>query len=202
MTIQLKKGNSISLKKEAPGLTKIMLGLGWDMAKNSVSKNLFDIFKPSTTIDLDSSVLCLDSQDKLRHRDDVVYYANLSHRSGAIRHQGDNLTGAGEGDDEQIIVDLNQIPDTIGNLVFTVNIYMAKERKQDFSQIRNAFVRLVDLSTQREIAHYKLSGETYQGKTSMLMAELRREDSGWQMKALGEGLTGNLDDLIRQYKDF
>lgn len=202
MAIQLKKGNSISLKTEAPGLTKVMLGLGWDMAKNPANKNLFDIFKPSTTIDLDSSVLCLDSQDQLRRRDDVIYYANLNHNSGAIRHQGDNLTGAGEGDDEQIIVDLNQVPDSIANLIFTVNIYMAKERKQDFSQIRNAFVRLVDLNTQREIAHFKLSGETYQGKTSMLMAELRREDNGWQMKALGEGFTGSLDDLIRQYKNF
>jgi tellurium resistance protein TerD len=200
MAIQLKKGNSISLKKEAPGLSKIMLGLGWDMTTMSVTKNLFDIFKANRTIDLDSSVFCLDSNDKLRDTSDVVYYANLTHRSGAIRHQGDNLTGAGDGDDEQILVDLDQVPAEISTLLFTVNIYMAKERSQDFSGVRNAFVRLVDLKTQQEIAHYKLSGEGYAGQTALLMAELRRQDNGWIMKAIGEGLARNLDSLIRDYR--
>lgn len=200
MAIQLKKGNSISLKKEAPGLSKIMLGLGWDMASISMTKNLLDIFKPNRSVDLDSSVFCLNSTDKLRDTSDVIYYANLTHRSGSIRHQGDNLTGAGDGDDEQILVDLDQVPAEISTLLFTVNIYMAKERNQDFSGIRNAFVRLVDLNTRQEIAHYKLSGEAYAGQTGMLMAELRREDNGWQMKAIGEGYTGNLDSLIRAYR--
>jgi tellurium resistance protein TerD len=200
MAIQLKKGNSISLKKEAPGLSKIMMGLGWDMSSVSVTKNLLDIFKPSRTIDLDSSVFCLDSNDKLRDASDVIYFANLTHRSGAIRHQGDNLTGAGDGDDEQILVDLDQVPADISTLLFTVNIYMAKERNQDFSGIRNAFVRLVDLNTRQEIAHYKLSGEGYAGQTALLMAELRRQDNGWAMKALGEGLARNLDSLIRDYR--
>lgn len=200
MAIQLKKGNSISLTKEAPGLTKVMMGLGWDMTTDSPRANLFRLFKPSSTVDLDSSVLCLDAQDRLKSQRDVVYYANLQHQSGAIAHQGDNLTGKGEGDDEQILVDLTQIPAEINTLIFTVNIYRGKERKQDFGQIRNAFVRLVDLNTQREIAHYRLSGETYEGQTVMLMAELRREANGWQMKALGEGLDmGDLHDLIRRY---
>lgn len=200
MAIQLKKGNSISLKKEAPGLKKVMLGLGWDMAQESVAKNIFSLFKPSTTIDLDSSVLCLDANGKLQGSGNLVYYGNLRHKSGAIAHQGDNLTGQGEGDDEQIIVDLDQVPAEISTLLFTVNIYMGQERKQDFSRIRNAFVRLVDQSNNREIVNYQLSGESYVGQTGMLMAELRREANGWQMKALGEGLNlKDLNNLIQLY---
>ncbi|OKH18111.1 TerD family protein [[Limnothrix rosea] IAM M-220] len=201
MVIQLKKGNSISLKKEAPKLNKIMLGLGWDMAKSPARRNLLDLFKASTTIDLDSSVLCLNASEKLKGKNDVVYYANLHHSSGAIHHQGDNLTGEGEGDDEQILVELNKIPEYISSLLFTVNIYMGKERKQDFSGIQNAFVRLVDLSNNREIAYYKLSESAYTNQTLMKMAELRRTREGWQMKAIGEGSQYSLDDLVKIYRN-
>ncbi len=201
MVIQLKKGNSISLKKEAPKLNKIMLGLGWDMAKSSARKNIFDIFKASSTIDLDSSVLCLNSSEQLKTKNDVVYYANLHHGSGAIHHQGDNLTGEGEGDDEQILVELDKIPDYVSSLLFTVNIYMGRERRQDFSGIENAFVRLVDLSNGREIAYYKLSESIYTNQTLMKMAELRRTSDGWQMKAIGEGSKNTLDELVNFYRN-
>ncbi|AFY36809.1 stress protein [[Leptolyngbya] sp. PCC 7376] len=201
MAIQLKKGNSISLKKEAPQLNKIMLGLGWDMAQEPARRSIFNIFKASTTIDLDSAVFCLNSNDALGSRNDVVYYANLHHNSGAIHHQGDNLTGEGEGDDEQIMVELSKIPDNISSLLFTVNIYMGKDRRQDFSNIKNAFVRLVDFNTNREIAYYKLSESAFTNQTLMKMAELRRTDNGWQMKAIGEGSKNSLDELVKMYRN-
>ncbi|MGB2924259.1 MAG: TerD family protein [Limnothrix sp.] len=201
MAIQLKKGSSISLKKEAPGLTKVMMGLGWDMATTSARKNLFSFLKPSTTVDLDSSVLCLDSRGKLKNNKDLVYYGNLTHNSGAIAHQGDNLTGKGDGDDEQIIVDLDKVPAKLTTLLFVVNIYNGKERNQDFGSVRNAFVRLVDIKTNREIAYYKLSGDTYQGSNGLLMAELSLEANGWQMKAIGEGFAvQDLNDLALSYR--
>lgn len=201
MAIQLKKGSSISLKKEAPGLTKVMMGLGWDMATTSTRKNLFSFFKPSATVDLDSSVLCLDKNGKLKSRNDLVYYGQLKHPSNAIVHQGDNLTGQGDGDDEQIMVDLDQVPTNLTSLLFVVNIYRGQERQQDFGNVRNAFVRLVDINTNKEIAYYKLSGETYQGSTGMLMAELRREANGWQMKAIGDGIAvKDLDGLASSYR--
>ncbi|MBV5261968.1 TerD family protein [Synechococcus moorigangaii CMS01] len=202
MAIELKKGNRISLKKEAPGLKKVMLGLGWDMAEGNAGGGFLGLFKkPAGSIDLDSGVLCLDSQGKLNSVSDFVYYANLNHKSGAIAHQGDNLTGAGEGDDEQIFVDLEQVPAAIHSLLFTVTIYQGRQRGQEFSQIKNAFVRLVDLSNNQEIAHYKLSGAAYQGKTGMLMAELRREENGWAMTALGDGLDPqDAENLLRKYQ--
>lgn len=201
MAIQLKKGSSISLKKEAPGLTKVMMGLGWDMATTATRKNLFSFFKPSATVDLDSSVLCLDDNGKLKSRNDLVYYGKLTHPSNAIVHQGDNLTGQGDGDDEQIMVDLDQVPANLTSLLFVVNIYRGQERQQDFGNVRNAFVRLVDINTNKEIAYYKLSGETYQGNTGMVMAELRREANGWQMKAIGDGITvKDLDALASSYR--
>lgn len=201
MAIQLKKGNRISLKKEAPKLNKIMLGLGWDMVTQSEKKGLFGFLKSDAPdIDLDSSVFCLNSGDRLNAKDDVVYYGNLTHKSMAIRHLGDNLTGKGDGDDEQIVVELDKVPGNISSLLFTVNIYMASERNQDFSGIQNAFVRLVDLSTNREIAYYRLSESSFSNQTMMKMAELRRTPSGWEMKAIGDGARITLNDLIGDYR--
>jgi tellurium resistance protein TerD len=196
MTINLQKGQRISLKKEAPNLTKVMLGLGWDV--NSSKGGLFGMF--SQNFDLDSSVLCLNSQDKIGRNDNVIYFGQLRHYSGAIVHQGDNLTGAGAGDDEQIMVDLPKVPSVIHRLVFVVNIYNCLERKQDFSQVKNAFVRLVDMSNNKEIARYHLSGSEYQGQTSMIMAEVYRDNDEWKMEAIGKGIRVNgLQQLIQLY---
>jgi stress response protein SCP2 len=196
MTINLQKGQRISLKKEAPNLTKVMFGLGWDV--NTSSKGLFGMFTPD--FDLDSSVLCLNSQEKIGRNDNVVYFGQLRHPSGAVIHQGDNLTGAGAGDDEQIIVDLPNVPATINKLVFVVNIYNCQERKQSFGQVNNAFVRLVDLSNNKEIARYNLSGGEYQGQTGMIMAEVYRDDNEWKMAAIGRGIKVNgLEQLIKLY---
>lgn len=196
MSINLQKGQRISLKKEAPSLSRLMCGLGWDVVDRS--RGLQSMFKAD--YDLDASVLCLDKNDKLKGNSNVVYFGNLSHESGAITHLGDNLTGEGEGDDEQILVDLPNIPSDINKLVFVVNIYEAMKRKHDFGQVENAFVRLVDVSNNQEIARYTLSGNEYQGKTSMILAEVYRHNDEWKMAAVGTGLElDGLQEVVNHY---
>ena len=199
MGINLQKGQRISLSKEAPGLTKLICGLGWDVAKRS-GGGLFGAFSSAPDYDLDASVICLDQNAKLNDRANVVYFGNLSHRSGAITHLGDNLTGAGEGDDEQILVDLSRMPSQIVKLVFTVNIYDCIARKQDFGQVKNAFVRLVNQSNNQELAKYNLSGSEYKGMTGMIMAEIYKHNDEWKMAALGNGVKVNgLEELVKTY---
>ncbi|MDR9404263.1 MAG: TerD family protein [Halothece sp. Uz-M2-17] len=197
MSINLQKGQRISLKKEAPTLSRLMCGLGWDVVDRSQGLN--SMFKAD--YDLDASVLCLDENEKLKGNSNVIYFGNLSHQSGAITHLGDNLTGAGEGDDEQIIVDLPKIPQEIAKLIFVVNIYDAVKRKHDFGQVENAFVRLVNLENNQEIARYTLSGNDYQGKTSMILAEVYRHDNDeWKMAAVGNGVELNgLQEVVNHY---
>lgn len=199
MTINLKKGQRISLSKEAPGLTKLMCGLGWNVAKKS-GGGIFGIFDSTQDFDLDSSALCLDKNDKLRAKQDVIYYGNLKHKSGAIIHQGDNLTGAGDGDDEVILVDLTKIPQNISKIVFAINIYKCIQRKQHFGLVENAFVRLVDGINNKELARYNLSGENYGNMTGMVLAEIYRHNDEWKMAAIGNGLKADsLQDIIRNY---
>jgi len=199
MGINLQKGQHISLSKEAPGLKKLMCGLGWDVAKGSGS-SFFGAFKNTQNCDLDASVICLDKNDKVRNTDNVVYFGNLSHKSRAVTHLGDNLTGAGEGDDEQIIVDLTRLPKEIIKLVFTVNIYDCIARKQEFGLIKNAFVRLVNTSNNQELAQYNLSGCEYKGMTGMIMAEIYNHNNEWKMTAIGKGINVNgLKGLLKFY---
>lgn len=198
MAINLEKGQRISLAKEAPGLTKLMCGLGWDLAKRSGS--VFAAFGNAQNYDLDSSVICLNGNGKLTDVANVVYFGNLSHRSGAVTHLGDNLTGAGDGDDEQILIDLAQMPTEITKLVFLVNIYNCIERKQDFGQVQNAFVRLVDQSNNKELARYNLSGQEYKGMTGMIMAEIYKHNNEWKMAAIGNGVSVNgLKEIMKSY---
>ena len=200
MTINLQKGQRISLSKEAPGLKQLMCGLGWDVAKKT-GGGFFGNFSGGKDFDLDASVVCLDENNKLRDIKDVVYFGNLSHVSGAIIHRGDNLTGAGEGDDEIVMVDLSKIPTNISKLVFVVNIYQAVQRKQDFSQVANAFVRLVDSSSNKELARYNLSGIEYAGMTAMILAEVYRHNNEWKMAAIGNGLQLNgIKDIAQKYR--
>lgn len=196
MAINLQKGQKISLKKEAPKLQQLMCGLGWDVAKKKgLLGSLFQ-----ADFDLDASVLCLDSKGKLKSNSEIVYFGNLRHYSSAINHLGDNLTGAGDGDDEEININLPLIPTNIHKLVFVVNIYNAMERKQDFGQVENAFVRLVNISNNQEIVRYTLSKNGYQGKTGMIMAQLNRVDDDWEMTAKGEGIVAkSLEDIAKLY---
>lgn len=199
MGINLQKGQRISLSKEAPGLTKLMCGLGWDVAK-STGGGLFGAFSNTQDCDLDASVICLDQNDKVKDKANIVFFGNLSHPSGAITHLGDNLTGAGEGDDEQILVDLARLPKEIVKLVFTVNIYHCIERKQDFTRVKNAFVRLVNTSNNQELAKYNLSGAEYKGMTGMIMAEIYNRNNEWKMAAIGNGVSVNgLHELVQAY---
>lgn len=199
MVINLQKGQRISLSKEAPGLTKLICGLGWDVVKRK-GGGLFSASSNTLDCDLDASVFCLDRDGKVREITNVIYYGNLAHKSGAITHLGDNLTGEGEGDDEQIIVDLSRLPKEIEKLVFTVNIFQCVARQQDFSQVQNAFVRLVNISNNKEIAKYNLSGFEYKEMTGMIMAEIYNHNNEWKMAAVGNGIKVNgLEELVQAY---
>lgn len=199
MAISLKKGQRISLSKESPGLTQIICGLGWDVVEKS-GGGLLGAFSGAKDFDLDASVICLDGNNKVTDIKDVVYFGNLKHQSDSIIHLGDNLTGAGEGDDEVIIVDLPKVPSRITRLVFVVNIYNCTKRKQDLSQVTNAFVRLVDRTNNKELARYELSGSNYQGMTGMTLAEIYRHNNEWKMAAIGNGLKASaLKDIVANY---
>lgn len=195
MAINLKKGQRISLTKDNPGLKQIMCGLGWDVAPRSGG-----FFGGNKQFDLDSSVLCLDGDKKLTDVKNIVYFGNLRHSSSAINHQGDNLTGAGEGDDEVINIDLPLIPPNIFYLMFAINIYKCSDRKQDFSMVENAFVRLVNRENNQELARYNLSGNEYKGMTGMILAEVYRHNTEWKMAAVGNGFkVATLADIAKIY---
>ena len=195
MAINLKKGQRISLTKEEPNLKQIMCGLGWDVAPKSGG-----FFGGGKQFDLDSSVICLDANKKLTDVKNIIYFGNLRHSSSAITHQGDNLTGAGEGDDEVINIDLPLIPPSIVYLVFAINIYKCNNRRQDFSMVDNAFVRLVNRTNNKELARYNLSGAEYQGMTGMILAEVYRHNDEWKMAAVGNGFkVATLADIAKLY---
>jgi tellurium resistance protein TerD len=201
MGINLQKGQKISLEKDAPGLSKVIMGLGWDINKTKKPSGggffskLFSAAEEA--FDLDAACIMLTKNGKFEN---MVYFSNLRSPDGSITHTGDNLTGEGEGDDEQIIVDLKNVPANIHTLVFAVTIYKAKERKQDFGQVQNAFVRMVNEANNQEIAKFSLSS-SYPGMTSMIMAELTREDDGWKMSAVGSGSNaGSLHEVTNSYK--
>lgn len=170
MSVNLSKGQRINLSKEVEGLSKIMVGLGWDAAKQSggILNHLFG--STSYSIDCDASAITMGNGNKYRA---CIYYGNLSEDN--VYHHGDNLTGDGDGDDEQITVDLAHLSSEIERIVFVVNIYNCTERKQDFGLIKNAYIRLVDESTGKEICKYNLSDD-YAGKTAMIFAEVYRNN--------------------------
>lgn len=200
MSINLQKGQRISLAKEAPGLSKVIMGLGWDINQNKSKGGGFfsKLFSgPPAAFDLDAACIMLNDSGKFEN---MVYYSNLRSSDSSIIHTGDNLTGEGEGDDEQIIVDLNKVSANISKLVFVVNIFQAIQRKQDFSMVENAFVRLVDAASNKEIAKYNLS-DSYPDMTAMTLAEVFRSDNGWDMQASGKpSKVSSLHEMSEQYK--
>lgn len=181
MSVSLQKGQKVSLSKDNAGLSKVVVGLGWDEAQQ---KRGFFAPKPQP-IDCDASAILLIN-GKLGANDDVVYFNNLRHRTGTVQHMGDNLTGAGEGDDEQIIVDLASVPAQYDKIVIVVNIYQAYQRKQHFGMIQNAFIRLVDARNNTELCKYNLS-EDYSGMTAMIFGEIYRHNGEWKFNAVGQG---------------
>ena len=184
MAVNLQKGQKISREKEAGGtLTSVVMGLGWDVAKK---KGLFG-FGREQSIDLDASCFIFDDNN---NPIDLVYFGQLASRDGSVQHSGDNRTGEGDGDDEQIAVALNRIPANVKTLVFTVSNYTG----QNFSQVENAYCRLVDGQTGKEIARYDLSAQG--NHTAQIMAKVYRHNGEWKMHAIGENSQGATPDLI------
>ncbi|WP_375489561.1 TerD family protein [uncultured Jatrophihabitans sp.] len=177
MTVNLSKGQTVSLRKEGGTLRLVRMGLGWDAA---AKKGLFGR-KRAQTIDLDASALLFDTTGNLV---DQVWFQQLTSRDGSVQHTGDNLTGEGEGDDESIRVDLASVPPTVSTLVFTVNSFTG----QDFSEIENAFCRLIDEQADTELARYELTGSGTH--TAQIMAKVARDGSGWSMTAIGQPASG------------
>ena len=184
MAINLQKGQKVSLTKDNAGLSNILVGLGWDEAPRA--KVGFFAPKPQP-IDCDASAIMLKN-GKLCNKADLIYFGNLSHRTGTVQHLGDNLTGAGEGDDEQILIDLSLVPMEYDRIVIVVNIYQAYKRKQQFGMIQNAFIRLVDARNNMEICRYNLT-DNYQGMTAMIFGEIYRHNGEWKFNAIGQGTT-------------
>ena len=174
MAISLQKGQGINLKKDAPNLNRVLIGLGWDPVKS--------FFGPD--MDIDASIICIDDKGK---REDVIYYNHLTHGSGAIKHNGDNLTGDGDGDDEQIQIILDKVPKNIQKLSIIINIYQAYTRKQNFGKVKNCFVHVYDLDSGKELVRYDVDGN-FDGKTGIFVADLYRYNGEWKFKAIGEGV--------------
>lgn len=184
MSVNLVKGQKVDLRKDNGGtLRRVMVALGWDAVQQR------GFFSRQPDIDCDASAfVCQDG--KLRDNRDVVYFGNLVHSSSAVRHMGDNLTGGGEGDDEQIFVELEKLPERYDRIVFVVNIYQAMQRRQHFGMIRNAFIRICDGETNKELCRYNLS-ENYDGMTAMIFGELYRRDGNWKFSAIGQPTNDN-----------
>lgn len=200
MAVNLQKGQKVSLKKsDGRKLSRLMVGLGWDAATQTEKKGFFGrLFSGTTNIDCDASVFMCQG-GKFVNKDDLVCFANLEHISGAVKHMGDNLTGDGEGDDEQIFVDLAKIPAQYDKLIFVVNIYEAVSRKQHFGMIRNAYIHIIDPDTHEEFCRFNLSDD-YTDMLSMIAGEVYRYKDEWKFNAIGSGTkdTG-LGDLAKRF---
>ncbi len=186
-TISLKKGQKIDLTKTNPGLKKCLLGLGWDVKKFS-----------GPDFDLDASVFLLGANGKVRKDGDFIFYNNLVSDEGCVVHTGDNRTGDGDGDDEVIQVTLSTIPADVEKIAFTVTIHDAEVLNQNFGQVCNAYVRLVDEDTGQELIRYDL-GEDFSTETAAVFAELYRHNGEWKFNAVGSGFEGGLAALARAY---
>ena len=188
MAVNLQKGQKVSLKKsDGKKLSKLMVGLGWDAAEKKSGGFFSNLFGGTKDIDCDASVFVCKG-GKLVDKEDIVYFGNLEHKSGAIKHMGDNLTGEGEGDDEQIFVELDKIPNQYDKLVFVVNIYKAVDRKQHFGMIKNAYIRIIDPDNREELCRFNLS-EDYTDMLSMIAGEVYRYKDEWKFNAVGSGTT-------------
>ncbi|MCD7034708.1 TerD family protein [Metabacillus sp. GX 13764] len=202
MAITLQKGQKIDLTKGNSTLNSMLVGLGWDPVQQSGGKGLLGgLFggNKESNVDCDASVLMLDEKDRLVDKKSVIYFGNLQSKCGSVRHSGDNLTGQGEGDDEQIRIDLQKIPASVHKLVFVVNIYQAVQRKQHFGMIQNAFIRIVDASSNTELAHYNLT-DNYSGLTSLFPGEIYRHGNEWKFAAVGQGTKdASIGDIAGRY---
>lgn len=187
MTVSLQKGESVSLTKEEPGLESVIVGLGWDA--NDAGGSAFD---------LDASCFLLNADGKVNKDSDFVFFNNLKSDCGSVVHMGDNLTGEGDGDDEQITVDLTKVPESVKTLAFTVTIYQAVARNQLFSMVKNAYIRVVNQKTGNEIARFDLSNEATQA-TAVLFGEISRDGTEWKFNAVEQGNSEGLHGFTSKY---
>jgi tellurium resistance protein TerD len=188
MAVSLSKGQKVDLTKGNPGLSKIIVGLGWDTNK----------YDGGADFDLDAAAFLLAANGKVASDSDFVFYGNLKHSSGGVEHMGDNLTGEGDGDDEQIKVNLAAVPASVDKIGFTVTIYEAESRKQNFGQVSNAYIRIVDETSNAELIRYDL-GEDFSVETAVVVGELYRNNGEWKFNAIGSGFQGGLKALCQNY---
>ncbi|HWK23077.1 MAG TPA: TerD family protein [Ureibacillus sp.] len=188
MAIQLSKGQRIDLTKNDPSLKRIIVGLGWDIKQ----------FDGGQDYDLDASAFLLDASGKCRNESDFIFYNNLRSVEGSVIHTGDNRTGEGDGDDEQIKIDLSKIPQDVKKIAITVTIHDAEARRQNFGQVSNAFVRLVNEETGAEVLRYDL-GEDFSIETAVVFCEIYQHGNDWKFNAVGSGYQGGLQALVNAY---
>ena len=187
MSVSLAKGGNVSLSKEEPGLTHILIGLGWDTRTTD-----------GTDFDLDASAFLLGASDKVRGDADFIFYNNLRSSDGSVEHTGDNRTGEGDGDDEALKVELGKVPADIQKIAVSVTIHEGEARRQSFGMVSNAFIRVVNDVTGREIARYDLS-EDASTETAMIFGEVYRHNGEWKFRAVGQGFKGGLAPMARNY---
>ncbi|AXA92359.1 TerD family protein [Massilia sp. YMA4] len=187
MAISLQKGGNVNLSKEAPGLSQLTVGLGWDARSSD-----------GAAFDIDSSAFMLKVDGKVRSDLDFIFYNNLKSADGSVQHSGDNRTGAGDGDDETVRLDLSKVPADVDRIAFCVTIHEADSRRQNFGQVQKAFIRCVNAATNQEIARYDLS-EDSSTETSMVFGEVYRNGADWKFKAVGQGYKGGLGALASSF---
>ncbi|MEU0990796.1 MULTISPECIES: TerD family protein [unclassified Streptomyces] len=187
MGVSLSKGGNVSLTKAAPGLTAVTVGLGWDIRTTT-----------GTDFDLDASALLTNAEGKVTSDGNFVFFNNLKSADGSVEHTGDNLTGEGEGDDEQIKIHLASVPADVDKIVFPVSIYEAESRQQSFGQVRNAFIRVVNQADNNELARYDLS-EDASTETAMVFGELYRNGAEWKFRAIGQGYASGLRGIAQDF---
>ncbi len=187
MTVSLSKGGNVSLTKEAPGMTAVLVGLGWDVRTTT-----------GTDFDLDASAIMVKADGKVVSDSHFIFFNNKTSPEGSVEHTGDNLTGAGEGDDESIKVDLAAVPAEVDKIVFPVSVYEAEQRSQNFGQVRNAFIRVVNQQGSTEIARYDLT-EDASTETAMVFGELYRNGAEWKFRAIGQGYASGLNGIARDF---
>jgi len=187
MSVSLTKGANISLSKEAPGIEELQIGLGWDARSTD-----------GVDFDLDASCFMLNASGKVRNDYDFIFYNNLKSACGSVEHTGDNLTGAGDGDDETILVDLNKVPADVEKLAFTVTIHEASARHQNFGMVSNAYIRIVNRKDNKEVARFDLT-EDASTNTAMIFGEVYRHSGQWKFRAVGQGFDGGLGPLAKNF---
>jgi len=188
MAISLSKGQKVDLTKGNPGLTKVIVGLGWDVNK----------YDGGQDFDLDSSVFLLGDNGKVASDGDFVFYNNPTGGNGAVVHSGDNRTGAGEGDDEQVVIDLQAVPATVQRITFTITIHEGEARNQNFGQVSNSYVRILNEQNNEELIRYDL-GEDFSIETALVVGELYRHNNEWKFSAIGSGYQGGLAALATDF---